>query len=47
MYLIFVNWYSQKLVKPSLTLRGKFDPGGVLFKVKEKTFETGGENFKS
>jgi hypothetical protein len=49
----FSNWYLKKnlvffqLVKPSWTLRGDFHPRGVLFKSKEKAFETGGENFKS
>ena len=33
--------------KTSWTLRGEFYLGGVLFKSKEKAFETGGENFKS
>jgi hypothetical protein len=38
---------SSKLAKPSWTLRGEFYLGGVLFWVKGKAFETGGENFKS
>jgi hypothetical protein len=43
---LFFNWYLQKLVKPSWKLRGEFYSGGVLFS-QRKTFETGGENFKS
>jgi hypothetical protein len=35
------------ILKPSWTLRGGFYWGGVLFKSKEKHFETGEENFKS
>jgi hypothetical protein len=35
------------ILKPSWTLRGGIYQGGVLFKVKGKAFETGGENFKS
>jgi hypothetical protein len=56
---IFQNWYTFQLVrifqigiffqlvKPFWTLRGEFYPGGVFVLVKEKAFETGGENFKS
>jgi hypothetical protein len=33
--------------KPSWTLRGGSHLGGVLVLVKGKSFETGGENFKS
>jgi hypothetical protein len=53
----FSNWYLnvfdlssigiyKKLVKPSWKLRGEFYSGGFCL-VKGKTFETGGENFKS
>jgi hypothetical protein len=34
-------WYLHKLVKPSWTLRGAFDLGGVLFKSKEKHLKQG------
>jgi hypothetical protein len=42
----FSNWYLKyliffQLVKASSTLRGEFHPGRVLFKLKEKAFETG------
>jgi hypothetical protein len=45
--VFYLIWYLQKLVKPSWTLRGAFDSGGVLLSQRKSIWNRGRKFLKS